>query len=68
MLKASEPKRSEESSEDKSWVSRDEDLVAPLLLGWLLTGGWGRKHRKLPEEWGWQKDLWILQGREEFEA
>lgn len=66
MLKASEPKRSEESSEDRSWVSRDEDFVAPLLLGWLLTGGWGGKQRKLPEERGWQKDLWTLQG--EFEA
>lgn len=66
MLKASEPKRSEESSEDRSWVSRDEDFVAPLLPGLLLTGGWGRKQRKLPEEWCWQKDLWILQG--EFEA
>lgn len=60
------PKRSEESSEDRSWVRRDEDFVAPLPLGLLLTGGWGRKQRKLPEERGWQRDLCVLQGG--FEA
>lgn len=43
MLKASEPKRSVESSDDKSWVRMEEDLAAPLLLELLLTGGWKRE-------------------------
>lgn len=43
VLKASEPKRSLESSDDKSWVRMEEDLAAPLLLGLLLTGGWKRE-------------------------
>lgn len=43
VLKASEPKRSVESSDDKSWVRMEEDLAAPLLLGLLLTGGWKRE-------------------------
>lgn len=43
MLKASEPKASVESSEEKSWVSMEEDRAATLLLDLVLTGGWKRE-------------------------
>lgn len=41
--KASEPKTSLESSEEKSWDTTQEDSVAVLLLTLLLTGGWKRE-------------------------
>lgn len=40
--KASEPKTSLESSEEKSWDTTEEECVAILLLNLLLTGGWKR--------------------------
>lgn len=43
VLKASELKRSVESSDDKSWVRMEEDLAAALLLALLLMGGWKRE-------------------------
>lgn len=43
MLKASEPKASVESSEEKSWVSMEDDRAATLLLDLLLTGGCRRE-------------------------
>lgn len=57
VLKASEPKRSLESSDDKSWVRMEEDLAAPLLLGLLLTGGWKREQdmrNRAGRATGWQ--------------
>lgn len=41
--KASEPKTSLGSSEEKSWDTTQEDCVAVLLLTLLLTGGWKRE-------------------------